>query len=1050
MEENQMSMENIGTQSPSSKTPAENAPRHWIGPEELDPSYWANDQVKEKRAQEFHDKPIETLEMIERMDTKGVARREFLTLMGASMAMASFACARRPVHKIIPYVVKPEELVPGVANYYASTDPTTGYGLLVKTREGRPIKLEGNPEHPLNRGALTARGQAALLDLYDTERLREPAQGDRKGNRKALTVAELDSAVAAKLKAHQGRVRVLTGPVHGETSRKLISEFTRQFGGEHVEFDFLGLDEVADGQEESFGSAVLPAYRLDQCEVVVSLGADFLGTWPFALEHSRQFMAARKLNDKAARQTRMSKLTTFEPTMTVTGANSDERFGVRPGDEYRIAMALAHELVVNRRLSRYASDLAVVASLGGYKVETIATEIGIEPKVLRDLASSLWEARGRSLVLAGGIATRNRDARALQIVTNFLNVVLENEGKTVDGTANYGFRRGEGFSGVWRLIRDMKSGGVGALVIAGVNPCYLLEGLGFEEALSKVDTVVVSGLVVDETARCADYIAADLHFLENWGDAQVRKGYISLQQPVIAPIHAGCRGFQDSLLSWMGRKEVFHDYLKTNWKDSVYREVGGAAPFEVFWEGALREGVIDLFAAKGTEPKPTARSFKSTLMTSLPRFSARPSQAISLALYPTMALYDGSQAGNAWLQEMPDPISTVTWDNYVNIGPTLASKMGFVKNEVVKVTWDGETLELPINIQPGIHPYAVSIPVGYGRSAAGKVGSGVGKSVYGWARSVSNQLVFSGQNVTLERTGKLYKLAETQWHHAAENRPVINDITLAQFKKDPTSANHTDPHLRLDPVPTMWPRFEYKGYRWGMAIDLSSCTGCGACVVACQAENNIPVVGRNNVRVSREMHWIRIDRYYSGSPDQPSVIFQPMLCQHCENAPCETVCPVLATVHDDEGTNNQVYNRCVGTRYCQNNCPYKVRRFNFFDHWKSYEGTLNMVFNPDVTVRSRGIMEKCTFCIQRVRKAKDDAALKGDKIPDGELKTACQQTCPTEAIVFGDINDSSTRVAQMAAAGRAFRSLEVLNTRPAISYLSKVRNREAEADHGHH
>ncbi len=1037
-----MSMEHVDNQSQTPDSENQLLPRHWIGPEELDLSYWADETIREKRSQEFHDRPIETIAMIDKIDTKGVARREFLTLMGASMAMASFACARRPVHKIIPYVVKPEELTPGNANFYASTDPTTGYGLLVKTREGRPIKLEGNSEHPLNRGALTARGQASLLDLYDTERLREAAIGDRQGNHKATSLPEVDAAVVAKLKANVGKVRILTGPVLGDSTRKLIGEFNRSFGAQHVEFDLLGLDDVVDGQVEAYGTSVLPAYRFDEADVIVSLGADFLGTWPFSLEASRQFMAKRKLNEKDSKHSKMSKLVTFEPTMTVTGANSDERFGVRPGDEARVGLALAYELIVNQKVTRYAGDLGIVSALAGYRPEAIATEIGVEAKVIRDAAAQLWEARGRSLVVAGGIATRTQSARALHAVVNLLNSALDNEGKTVDGTANYAPRRGDGFAGVARLVQEMQAGSVGVLVVSGINPCYLLEAVGFEQALAKVGTVIVSATTADETVRRADFVLADLHFLENWGDAQVRKGYVSLQQPVIAPIHAGCRGFQDSLLAWSGRKEVFHDFLKAHWKETVYREAGASADFETFWEGALREGVIDLFAAKGIQPKASARTFRSASLSALPKYASQPAEALSLVLYPTMAMHDGSQAGNAWLQEMPDPISTVTWDNYLNVGPALAKNMGFAKNEIVKIVVAEATFELPVNVQPGMHPYAVSVAVGYGRTAAGKVGTGVGVSAYGLISARGNQLVFSGQKVSLSRTGKLYKLAETQWHHATENRPVINDITLAQFKNDATTANHTDPHLRMDPIPTMWPRFEYKGYRWGMAVDLSACTGCGACVIACQAENNIPIVGRSNVRVSREMHWIRIDRYYAGNPDQPTVVFQPMLCQHCENAPCETVCPVLATVHDDEGTNNQVYNRCVGTRYCQNNCPYKVRRFNFFDHWKNYDGTLNLVFNPDVTVRSRGIMEKCSFCIQRIHKAKDDAVLAGDKIADGNLKTACQQTCATNAIVFGDINDPETQVSKLAAAGRAFRSLEILNVRPSISYLSKVRNRK--------
>jgi len=378
----------------------------------------------------------------------------------------------------------------------------------------------------------------------------------------------------------------------------------------------------------------------------------------------------------------------------------------------------------------------------------------------------------------------------------------------------------------------------------------------------------------------------------------------------------------------------------------------------------------------------------------------------------------------------------------------LAKKLKLTTHDMVEVKGADRSFKIAVNVQPGLHPQAAAIAVGYGRTAAGKVGNGVGVNVYPWVSMDQGRAVFAGMPIQITKTGARYKIAETQWHHSSENRPIINDLTLSEYRANPGTSNHTDPHLRLDKVPSMWPEFEYKGYKWGMAIDLSTCTGCGACIVACQAENNIPTVGRDNVRISREMHWMRIDRYYSGSEEQPNVVFQPMICQHCDNAPCETVCPVLATVHNDEGMNVQVYNRCVGTRYCMNNCPYKTRRFNFFDHWKSYEGTQNLVWNPDVTVRSRGIMEKCTFCVQRVREAKDRAKDVGSKVRDGDLKTACQQTCPTEAIVFGDVNNAESRVSKLQKDARAFRVLEVLNTKPAVSYLTKVRNQESKG-HGH-
>ena len=490
----------------------------------------------------------------------------------------------------------------------------------------------------------------------------------------------------------------------------------------------------------------------------------------------------------------------------------------------------------------------------------------------------------------------------------------------------------------------------------------------------------------------------------------------------------------------------WHAYLKANWNETVFKDSGSAGTFEQFWESVLREGVYESKWAKTAVS--TSRGFKVESLKSIPAYSSQKPE-LSLALYQKISQSDGRHANNAWLQEMPDPVSSVTWDNYLNIGPALAKKLKLETDDVVEVKTSDGTVELPVHIQPGMHSGAVSAAVGYGRTAAGKVGKDCGVDVFPLTTIEGDSQVFSGASVSLRKTGKFFKLASTQWHTASENRPIINDITLAEFKKNPGTANHTDPHLRME-TPSLWPAHEYKGYRWGMAIDLSTCTGCSACVIACQSENNIPVVGRNQVRVSRQMHWIHLDRYYSGDPEHPEVIFQPMLCQHCENAPCETVCPVAATVHDDEGLNVQVYNRCVGTRYCQNNCPYKVRRFNFFDHWKSYSGTLNMAWNPDVTVRTRGIMEKCTFCTQRIREAKDKAKDGSEKVKDGDFKTACQQTCPTDAIVFGDINDPNSRVSKLRNSPQAFRVLESLNAKPAISYLTKVRNQEGGGGtHGH-
>lgn len=1043
------------TQTPSSEfTP----PRHWIAPEELKAGYWADPKNIEKRGQEFHEKPVEYLEMMDKSGKTGMARREFLTVMGASMAMASLSCARRPVHKIIPYVVKPEEVTPGVANYYATTctECSVGCGTIAKNREGRPIKIEGNPDHPMNRGALCAKGQASLMNLYDPDRLKGPYQQGRGAGGKEITWTDVDNQVLGKLKSG-ARVRILSREINSETTQRLVGDFLRAYPGSLVEFDVLGDSDLVDAQAESYGAGVVPDYRFDKADLIVSFGADFLGTWVSPVEFSAQWAKNRKLAGQDGAKAHLSKLVVFESTMTITGAAADQRIAIRPSEAHQVALAIAHDLIVSRKVSRFAGDGAVQSALASYTPEAVATETGIEGGAarIREMARDLWAARGKSLVVGGGLAARTPAGSALQVAVNLLNSALENEGVTVDGTANTRAAK-SGTAAFRKLMADLNAGQVDVLILNRVNPLFTLPTSGFDKAMAKAGMVIAIADRIDETAAQADLVLADHHSLENWGDHSPRRGLRSLQQPTIAPLH-DTRSFQDNLLSWVkGSGKAaglalssvdWHTYLQSAWKD-VFAEAKPGGSFEQFWEGSLRAGV--LVTPTG---RPSARAFRAASLSAVPKFNGGASHfPLQMALYESIAMGDGANANNPWAQELPDPVSSVTWDNFLNVAPKTAEAMNIQENDVVLVDNGNFKAELPVHVQPGMHPGVVSSAVGWGRRAVGKVGNGAGVDVFPFASWTGDTLAFSGGEVKISKTGRVYRLAATQWHFATENRPVINDITLADYKKNPAHESHTDPHLRLSPVPTLWPTHTYAGYRWGMAIDLNSCTGCGACMIACQAENNIPVVGRDQVRVSRIMHWIRIDRYYSGSVDNPDVIFQPMMCQHCENAPCETVCPVLATMHDHEGLNVQAYNRCVGTRYCQNNCPYKVRRFNFFDHWKNYEGTMNLAWNPDITVRTRGIMEKCTFCVQRIRDAKDKAKDQGVVVADGSFKTACQQTCPTEAIVFGNVNDAQSKAQKMRTDPRAFRSLEILNAKPMISYLTKVRNKAASAHGGgeHH
>lgn len=1042
-------------------------PRHWLGPEELEQGYWQDAARQEQRGQEFHEKPVEWLETVDRLDTQGVARRDFLTVMGASMAMAAVSCVRRPVHKIIPHVIQPEEVTPGIPTWYASTclECSSGCGVLVKTLEGRPIKLEGNPDHPINRGRLCARGQASLLNLYDPDRLKVPRIHLRaaQGQPQDVTWDVMDAAIQNELKkvaSKKSPLFLISEKIQSPTTLQLVDDFLSALpGSQHIELESIGTEDLAAAQGILFGREECPLYRFDRADLVLSFGADFLGTWVSPVEFAQDWIEQRKLfRSRDVSQVQMSELICFESHFSLTGANADQRHLIRPGDELKIVLSLIHALTSEKDLNS-----AFLPILEKYAIARIAPQVGLEPRLLNELVLKLQKNRGRSLILAGGPTVQTLEALLLQQAVGLLNVLLDNEGKTVGvHRSGKGVRAARGgFGALCSFLEAAQNGKVGAVIFYRSNPAYTFPETPWKEVLKKIPLVISIQDREDETARLADYVLPDLHYLENWGDAQVRPGVVSLQQPALAPLYQG-RSFQDSLLKWsnsIGLRVAtrvtlvtdWHDYLKKTWEVREYR-VALAPTFQRFWEECLRRGLGSGGQAdsKDLQKRVLQPGILERLLKTLEGSQAKFYPEVSLVLYQKVSLFDGKSANNPWLQELPDPISSVTWDNYLNVSPAFAAQKHWKENEVVRIQGlEGQTsLELPVHIQPGLHPQVVSIALGYGRQSAGKVAMGAGANAYALAVRHAARMIYAGQGVQLQKTGRIQVLANTQWHTATEQRPILNDLSFETFRKNPGAVMHTDPHLKMKAVPTLWPEHTYTGHRWGMSIDLTSCIGCGACMIACQAENNVPVVGREQVKKSRQMHWIRITRYYSGSPQAPAVVFQPMLCQHCENAPCETVCPVLATVHNDEGLNVQIYNRCVGTRYCQNNCPYKVRRFNFFDHWKNYEPPLEQAWNPDVTVRTRGIMEKCTFCTQRIRSAKDQAKDEKRPLREGEIQTACQQTCPTQAIRFGDINDKKSQLSFEQRHPGAFHMLEVLNTKPVISYLAKVRH-TTEGGHEH-
>lgn len=957
----------------------------------------------------------------------GFTRREFLRLMGASLVMSSaIGCAQRPIEKIIPYLNQPEPIIPGVANWYATTcgECPAACGVLAKTREGRPIKLEGNASHPMNQGGLCARGQASLLNLYDPDRLKNPVR--RTGNIwEDLDWGAVHQALSL-IKPQSSRVRLLTGHIHSPATRAVIEQFVRTFPhARHVTYEPLSLDVVAQAQERSYGQKVLPAYHFEKASLVVSFGADFLDTYLSPVEFTKKFTKTRQPERK------LSRLVVCESVPSLTGFNADQRFPVKAGDELKIALALAHELLIEQNLSGYAAHETVRSFLVPYSVELVGRETGVDYQSLRRLAGELWEHRGNSLVLGGSVSAQGQEGVALNVAANLLNSILGNDGKTVDAYISPSQQSGGRFEDIVALIEEMNRGEVDLLILWKVNPFYTLPmSLGFERAFKKVPQVIAVSDRIDETAKAAHWVLPEPHALESWGDAEPYKGLYSLRQPSIAPLYQ-TKSFEEILLSWIGGGD-WHEFLKDFWRTHIYPRSGQTLVFERFWESVLREGV---FEARAPFVGHNPRLFLASALTQL-ALPQKKGAGLQIIAYPTMAQYDGRSGNNSWLKELPDPVTKITWRNYLSVSPNLASEKGWKEGDILEIKARGLQAELPCHIQPGLHAQTVVVPLGFGRSGVGHVGDNLGVNTFE-ILSYSHREGLSFQSeVAIASTGRWIKLASTQNQNQLYGRPIIQETTLQAFQKNPEAG-----HAHEEVLPSMWSPHEYKGHRWGMAIDLTTCTGCSACMLACQVENNVPVVGEERVKQGREMHWIRIDRYYSGSVDNPDAVHQPMLCQHCENAPCETVCPTLATLHDDEGLNVQVYNRCVGTRYCSNNCPYKVRRFNWFEYlWKA-EAPLAMTLNPDVSVREKGVMEKCTFCTQRIEEGKAQAKELGRELQDGDIKPACQQSCPADAIVFGDLNNPESRVAKAAKSPRGYHVLAELNVKPSITYMTKVRNK---------
>ncbi|MHC4937928.1 MAG: 4Fe-4S dicluster domain-containing protein [Planctomycetota bacterium] len=918
-------------------------------------------------------------------------RRSFLKLSGFGLLAA---CSRGVESKAIPLLVPAEERVPGVASWYASlcTGCAAGCGVLARSRDGSPVKLEGNPEHPVSKGGLCAPGQAAVLGLYDSQRLAHPiAMGTETGWQ------QIDEAIRGRIgRIGSGAVRFLTGTVHSPSVLRAIAEFGKNFPDfRHVQYDAVSSSAMLDVHEEMFGRRALPRPRFDLAEVIVGIDADFLGTWISPVEFTRDYRKGRNVDEGAH-----SYHVHFESRMSLTGSNAD------------------------RRLAR--ADLAGVAAELAFAVASrLGKSAGFTAKPsaeVQAVAERLAAARGKSLVVCG------LDDVEVQRMVAYTNQLLGNYGSTL-ATDRLSHQRQGRARDLAALRAEIDAGKVRLLLIAGCNPVYDLPGFDTE----KIEAVVSFAEREDETASKSHFVCPDHHPLESWGDAEPVDGIVTLGQPTIRPI-GRTRALVESLARWSGDGRSSYELMRETWKTVLHPRAGNS--FDLFWTKAVHDGFVTLTASPATA--------KAVTGLKKPASAVGEGGQLRLVLHPTVGMFDGRHAHNPFLHEMPDPVTKVVWDNYASLSKATAARLDVEQGDLVDVSG----IELPVFIQPGQHDEVVAIPIGYGRKGTDRFAQVGPQWLEGEPTVEEGELV--GRNaaplagtafVTVKKTGGERRLATTQnydsmivpEHLGGTERAVARETTLAEHRDPKDEHGHHFGEL--------WPAdHKFKGHHWGMAVDLSACTGCSACVVGCLTENNVPVVGKDEVIRFREMHWMRIDRYYSEGDDVVAT-HQPMMCQHCDNAPCETVCPVLATVQSSEGINQQVYNRCVGTRYCANNCPYKVRRFNWFDYPHD-DKLANNALNPDVVVRMRGVMEKCSFCIQRVYDAKQTARREGRTVKDGEIQPACMQSCPAGAIVFGDLNDPESAVSKAWRDRRHYRVLEDLNTKPGVAYLSLVRNRD--------
>ncbi len=1007
----------------------------------------------------------------------GMERREFLKVVGVAGAGAAMAsCSSKGPERLLPYVIPEKDIVPGMATYYRTTcrECPAGCGMDIKTREGRAIKAEGNPLSPISHGRLCARGQASLQGLYNPDRV--PQALARSGDSyQKITWDDAEQRLAAALQQNRGRTVFLTESYPGTLDR-LIDDFCAAVGAQRVIYDTFDYQPIRAANRALFGVDGVPVHDFSQADVVVSFGADFMETWLSPVDYAHGFVQATAYGDG-----KVGHFIAVTPHQSLTDMNADEWIPARPGTEHLVALAMA-KLVAEKT----GSAGAAAGLLGSVDVDQAARAAGVPAEKIR-LAAAAFGNGGRSLAVGPGVSSAHASATALAAAVGVLNTVAGNVGKTVRFSEREEHAaRGVAYRDVQQLFTRMKAGEVGALLVYGPNPLYTLPPSDdVAAALDRVPFVASFASYRDETTARAHLLLPDHHFLESWGDYVPRTGVRSLIQPVMMPVF-DTKQTGDVLLSVAKRAGVslptaattFYDYLRERWGTDVHPGAGGAAPFEGWWRETLQQGVVVTTRPAGGAGASLSGAGLAGIKFEVPSFpAAKGGDEFQLITYPSYKYYDGRLANRPWLQELPDPVSKMGWTSWVEVNPEAARRLGLDEGSLAEVETAQGKVRLPTFVHPGMRPDVIAIQLGQGHHDLGRWAEGRGVNAAGLlgavAEPASGALVYTQTRATLRATGEWARFPHQGNVLTESGRHIYDTVSLAEANAaagapagavaaggERGEAGETNPKDKVvtelqktggfapEPVeagPAGYPppSVYYGEYtetqpRWGMAIDMDRCIGCSACVTACYAENNIGIVGPELMANGRILHWIRIERYYPQAETTAAAgaTFLPMLCQQCGNAPCEPVCPVYASYHTPEGLNAQVYNRCVGTRYCANNCPYKVRYFNWFS-WEWPE-PLNWQLNPDVTVREKGVMEKCTFCVQRIRDAQNQARLEDRGPHDGEIVPACAQTCPGEAIVFGNVKDPNSRVAQVSASGRGYRVLEDLNTQSAITYLKKV------------